>query len=225
MPKVSYVIPSSRIVTNPDWVKKAVNSALNQTVQDVEVLVGDSTGTIPDYGDPRVSVMNLYGSTITFCINTLIKTSKSDVILLLCDDDFDQPNRAEVVLKELETCDVFCGSYNRVDVNGVYMNTRLTVDWDLNKFLLGLDIPVCAGGWKKSCPLWDDRFQHYNDFKFLVESHLLGLKIRTSTEVLSNFRIHYPQMCGSSPKRVAERLPERKLLREIWKELDWGGKG
>jgi glycosyltransferase involved in cell wall biosynthesis len=215
-PLCSYIIPSSRITTNWGWVEKAVNSARSQTIKDIEILVLDSTCSDRDFGDRRVRVFNRYLPVVE-SMNYLIEQAKSDVMLLLCDDDFDEPNRAEVVLNNIYKYDIFAGSFNRIEEDGRFINTVVTDNFDYNNFLFnGLSTPICAGGFRKSkCSRFSNRFPMSNDYYMILQSVLSGCSVGVTSEVLSNFRVHFNQLSGGSRRNHITRIEEKKEIFDI----------
>ena len=138
-------------VSRSRFLKEAIESACNQYLSDIEIIIGDSTGVFDGHVDKRIREINTEGLVVTEALNVLIDEAKSDFILHLADDDIDLPNRASSTYDALQDCDIFCPSYKRMDENGKVYQDEIIGDWDYDKFLTGhLNMPIMSGGYRKS---------------------------------------------------------------------------
>lgn len=112
---VSVIIPT---YGRPDCLKRAINSVLSQTFEQVEAIVIDDNNpdtearlateqTMSEYADnPKVVYLkhpkNMNGSTAR---NTGIKEAKGNYLCFLDDDDEMLPNRIEVFVNKMESLD------------------------------------------------------------------------------------------------------------------------
>ena len=111
VPKVSVYIPAYNAV---EYIEEAIESALNQTYTDLEVVVvndgsTDSTGELLDsmYGThPRVAIIHQENGGISSASNTAIRNCKGEYILQLDSDDALLPEAAEMLVAVLEKNDV-----------------------------------------------------------------------------------------------------------------------
>lgn len=113
--KFSVVIP---LYNKEPYVKRALDSVLNQTVQDFEMIIVD--GGSDDNGpviveslastDSRVKLIQQIGTGVSEARNQGIHESKSDLIALLDADDEWMPNYLETILR-LNTNYPFAGLY------------------------------------------------------------------------------------------------------------------
>ena len=111
VPKVSIYIPAYNAI---DFIEEAIESALNQTYTDLEVVVvndgsTDSTGEFLKeiYGvHPRVTILNQPNGGISSASNTAIQNCKGEYILQLDSDDALLPEAAEMLVSVLEKNDV-----------------------------------------------------------------------------------------------------------------------
>ena len=111
VPKVSVYIPAYNAI---DFIEEAIQSALNQTYTDLEVVVvndgsTDSTGEFLDqlYGNhPRVVVIHQPNGGISSASNTAINNCRGEYILQLDSDDALLPEAAEMLVSVLEKNDV-----------------------------------------------------------------------------------------------------------------------
>jgi chondroitin synthase len=111
VPKVSVYIPAYNAA---DYIEEAIESALNQTYTDLEVVVvndgsTDPTGELLDsmYGThPRVTVIHQENGGISSASNAAIRNCKGEYILQLDSDDALLPEAAEMLVAVLEKNDV-----------------------------------------------------------------------------------------------------------------------
>ncbi len=128
-PKISVVIPTHN---RPDRVKRAIQSVLNQTFQDFEIIVVDdgvkerAEQAVKSFNDPRIKYIqhskNQGGSVAR---NTGIKNAQADWIAFLDDDDEFLPNKLskqyEIIEKYEDKIDyVFSG----VEIGNVNNNDK-----------------------------------------------------------------------------------------------------
>jgi len=111
VPKVSVYIPAYNAI---EYIQEAIESALNQTYTDLEIVVvndgsTDSTGEFLNeiYGShPRVSVLHQENSGISAASNKAIHHCKGEYILQLDSDDALLPEATEMLVSVLEKNDI-----------------------------------------------------------------------------------------------------------------------
>ena len=111
VPKVSVYIPAYNAI---EFIDEAIESALNQTYTDLEVVIvndgsTDNTGEFLDqlYGaHPRVSIIHQPNGGISSASNTAINNCRGEYILQLDSDDALLPEAAEMLVSVLEKNDV-----------------------------------------------------------------------------------------------------------------------
>jgi glycosyltransferase involved in cell wall biosynthesis len=113
MVEISIVIPT---YNHERYIRDSIDSALNQTHKDVEVIVVDDGGTdgtgeiVKSYGD-KVTYIHQQNRGVTHAMNTGAKRTKGEFILFLSSDDILMP---DIIEKQLEVL------RNRPDVDFVY---------------------------------------------------------------------------------------------------------
>ena len=193
-------------ISRPNFLKEAIDSALNQWMDDIEIIIGDSTGVFNGHIDKRIREINTEGLNVTQALNVLIEDAKSDIILNLADDDIDFPNRADFLYDQIQDCDIVCASYKRMDIDGnVYMD-EIIQPWDFQQFLNGKrNMPMCSGAYRKSTvPRWDERFPYTADIILFLEAHNRNLKIKTSGTIVSKMRYWNQQMCDPKNAHISQ---------------------
>lgn len=170
--KFSIIVPIYKV---EDYLKKCIESILNQTYTDFELLLiddgsPDNCPSICDYYaqlDKRIVVIHKENQGLVAARNTGIKTAKGDYICYVDGDDWIEPTLLEkVTTKGLDMCDadivvygakrIFKDREEKIDVGpdkGVYTKNKLESDvypymmYDSRKpFCTGLIFPVA---WNK----------------------------------------------------------------------------
>src|SRR5580658_5246503 len=108
MPKISVIIP---VYNCAPTLAKAVESAQQQTLRDIEIVIVDDCSTDNSYeimqnyarGDARIKCARLpENGGASVARNTAIDMATSDWIAVLDADDWYEPNRLAVMLKAAE---------------------------------------------------------------------------------------------------------------------------
>lgn len=129
-PSLSIIIPTHN---RPHLLRAAVQSALNQTYQDLEVIVVDDASSEPVYlpTNPRVQVIRLeQGRGGAGARNVGTEAARGRWVTYLDDDDRLLPNMAEVSMSALEAADAdppvaIISGLQKVDQHGKVLSTRL----------------------------------------------------------------------------------------------------
>jgi hypothetical protein len=218
MMKASYVMP----VMRSRWIDIAVQSIVDQNERDIEILVGDGSGCFKDNPildkDNRIKRFDCSGMNMSETLNVLVDAAQSDIILHAFDDDLSLPNRTEICLDGIFGCDIFVASYYKIDEVGTVYETEYAKPFNFLEYVNeGLNVPLFAGAYRKStCPRWDARFLHMNDYCFILDSHRRGLKIRTSKEITCKMRYWEGQLSHENKKNRALIDADRVLLKDIF---------
>lgn len=124
IPKLSFVIPTYNCVT---WLPHAVTSCLQQTVNDIEVVVVDdgSTDKTGEYlkwleRDPRVHILRQKNQGRSAARNAGNARATADIIAVLDADDLATPNRAELTIRKFANskADLVYGAATVIDAIG-----------------------------------------------------------------------------------------------------------
>ena len=113
--KASVIIPAYNA---EKYLKEAIDSIINQTFQDFEVLVINDNSTdntvniLQSYTDKRIQILNSQGSGISDALNLGLDSAKGEYIIRMDADDISLPERFEKQIKYLdENPDIaICGS-------------------------------------------------------------------------------------------------------------------
>ncbi len=119
MTEVSIVIPS---YNHAAYIGEAVESVLNQTLHDLELIIIDDGSTdfslevLSKYSDPRMHVFSQTNQGAHAAINRGLSEANGDYLAILNSDDAYHPQRLEKVLKALKADPEagFAGSYIQI---------------------------------------------------------------------------------------------------------------
>ena len=106
MPKVSVITPT---YNQAQYITESIQSALDQTFQDFELIVVDDGSTdntravVDSYQDPRIRYIYQENRGVSAAINTGIKSSTGEYIVLLASDDMWLPRNLELQVKLLDS--------------------------------------------------------------------------------------------------------------------------
>lgn len=154
-PKVSVIVPT---FNRPTMLKNAIQSILNQTFQDFEIIVVNDAGedvrsVVESFNDKRIQyISHSQNKKLAATRNTGIRNAKGKYIAYLDDDDVFLPNHLETLVNFLENdskykvayTDAFRSHQNKV--NDSYITFKKDVpysqDFDSIEILFGNYIPV-----------------------------------------------------------------------------------
>ena len=148
IPKVSIYIPAYNAI---DFIEEAIESALNQTYTDLEIVVvndgsTDETGEFLDqmYGvNPKITIIHQENGGISAASNTAVRNCRGEYVLQLDADDALLPEGVEMLVNVLDKNDVgfvYGDSYLTDQTGKVY---GMAYSWsicDRNKLLQGMMI-------------------------------------------------------------------------------------
>lgn len=235
MSKISVIIPTHN---RPELLKKAIQSVVDQTYRDFELIVvddGDSVQaeeTVRAFNDPRIRYIqhekSIGGAAAR---NTGIKNSNSQFIALLDDDDEWLPEKLEIQMKAFEhtSPDVgFCFTAvrniydNKEEITKVPEGVGDYFETVLKRFKTFLNVTlVIKRSVLDSVGYFDEKFPSHQeaDLMIRVAKKYKGLGINKPL-VLVNMRQH-EHTGGSLERRIAGRkMILGKYLAEFKKRPD-----
>ena len=146
METISIIIP---IYNVEKFVKQAVNSALNQTYKNLEIILvddgsTDASGQICDeYSaiDARVKVIHQVNRGLSAARNAGLEIATGTYVMFLDADDFLEENACEVLYHEIEKtkADYVIGNYIHVTYNGQKWNKPLFDTEKYTQFKLSIE--------------------------------------------------------------------------------------
>lgn len=236
-PKVTIVIP---VYNGEDYVKFAIDSAINQTYKNLEILVVDDGST-----DSTEQIVKQYGNKVTYikkenggvstALNLAIEKMKGEYFSWLSHDDVYEPNKVEDEVEYLKEHKflgkkvIVYSDYNLIDKNGKLIGRvikdheelELKPEYGLLKGHingLSLLIPKAAfdeyGGFdtKLSCA------QDYEKWWSMMKTY----RFIHIPKILVNTRYHKKQTTQTSPKvltegnalyfKIISEIPEKRMI-------------
>lgn len=221
MCKVSVIMP---LYNAEKYVGKAINSILNQTFTDFELIVvndgsiDESRNIVSLYSDNRLKLFdNDKNSGIAYTRNRAIELASGEYIAIMDDDDIAPLNRLEYEVKYLdEHLDIVavCGNSCRIDANDNDLNELWRVCRSpkrINALLLfGDPIPNSSAMVRRKVLIdndirFTDNMHGIEDYRFWSEVSLRGL-IGSIDEVML-----YNRLGHGSESRVQNTTQAQKL--------------
>lgn len=199
--KVSIIITTYKRAT---MLQRAIDSVLNQTYENIEVIVVDDNDNDTEYRKQTENIMEKYknNSKVKYikhdknmngavARNTGLKHSKGEVICFLDDDDWYLPEKIEKQLNYLisnrQFDAVYCGWIR--DKKYITSNKKGDLSFELlsgesviytNTIMIWKHIAIQIGG-------WDERFKRNQEAVFLLRYFKAGYIIGAVEEVLVEF--------------------------------------
>ena len=214
-PKVTFTLPTNRI----EFIDKAVDSILNQTLEDFELIIIDGLKDRElKFNDSRVRIYKIAETNISKSRNMARQLARSNYILPASDDDIWFRERAAITYDYLtHGVDFFYGSFLWMDINGRVMTYCPVSQMDF-KWLQTVNSPVCilfSGYRLDKTPSYREKFPTLNDYVFLYECCKKGVKFQHSKIPLGMLRQWTNTKTLTTKAKKAE---ETLLLRKVFND-------
>lgn len=197
---VTVIIPTYKRANN---IEKAINSVLNQTYEDFELIVVDDNDKDTIYREEMIKTMQKYSDNEKVkyikheknkngaaARNTGIKEARGDYITFLDDDDYFMPNRLEILVETLEKEKRYNGAYTEtvlvkngkiVGGSNAKKSGNLKNELLLNEFSFGTGSNMFfRADALKSINGFDEKFLRHQDIecmiRFLRENEIIGVQ-------------------------------------------------
>lgn len=200
MKKVSVIVP---VFNDEKYIDKAISSVLNQTYENIEVVLvddgsTDQSGSIcDDYAVKYANVQSYHKDNggASSARNLALKKASGDYITFLDGDDWLDTDFIQTLVDELESsgADICVGNYRRIFTDGrevlPYQKFKVTTD-STNAFIEIMKKEHCA--WELCSKLY--RQELFDDFSFDED-------IQICEDLLSNWylfrKAHLIRFCGA----------------------------
>lgn len=219
MKKVTIIIP---VYNGANYLADAINSALNQTYQNIEVLVvndgsrddGATEKVALSFGD-KIRYIAKENGGVASALNVGIEAAKSEWISWLSHDDLYSPRKIENQIRHLEEIKddgktiIMCGDCN-IDKNGhdLMFGIRRSLKegiYSSNKMLdlifSTLSINGCTlmlkKSWLKECGMFED-FRYLQDVQCWFKLFMLGYSVAFFNDLDVKRRVHSQQTTKTS---------------------------
>lgn len=223
-PKVSIVIP---VYNGEEYVKEAIDSALNQTYKNIEIIVvndgsKDNTEKIcKSYGN-KIKYLSKENGGVSTALNLAIKNMSGEYFSWLSHDDRYYKEKIEeeikyvgkkkLVISDYDLMDKDSKVYNRVILshNKIVKHQELAL---LNGMVNGITMLIPKEAFDE-CGLFDEKQRCTQDYDLWFKMLLKGYEFVHVEKVLATTRIHNLQTGNTSPKMLSEGniLWERMIL-------------
>ncbi len=116
--KISIIVPAYNV---QDYIEKCINSILNQTYKNIEVIVVNDGSTDNTFDiinsfakkDDRIKIINQENQGLSESRNNAMKMIKSEYVMFVDADDWIDKDTCEVAVNEIGDADIFWFSYVR----------------------------------------------------------------------------------------------------------------
>lgn len=217
MTKISVIMPT---YNRANIIEKSIQSILNQTYKDFELLILDDGSTdhtkevIKKYlSDSRVKYYYHENQGEAETVNYGWSLAKGEYFTQVNSDDTLTPNSFEVMVKQMDKHKKYVLAYpdfNFIDENDKIIFTTKSPDWKFEKALKSFSCYAASAGtfirrkafkdWKK---IKRSRFKHINDIEMYWDMALVGNFLHIG-EVLANWRVHSGQISKDRYKSIPE---------------------
>lgn len=214
-PLVSVVIPTYR---RSDMLPRAIASVLNQTYQNIQVVVVDDNNPDTEYRNNTEHLMEQYSYEIrvkyikhcknmngSVARNTGIDNSDGDIVAFLDDDDFYYPEKIEkqvsYLLSHPEFHAVYCGWNRDNDVVIPYDEGNLSYNILSGDHIIYTNVIMMWKADAIACGGWDETFMRHQEAAFLLRYFRYGGKIGVVSDVLVEFDVSDRSNVAGNPRK------------------------
>jgi len=224
--KVSIIIP---VYNCEKYIKECVASALDQTLDVVEVIVvddGSTDGTLDIIKDiPEITVLIKPNGGTASALNTGIRNAKGDWIHWLSADDVLYSNAVEVMLEEIEKTEnnqnyIFYSHYDYIDENSTITGQFLEpitrngrtreerfIELKGNYYGNGSSTMIHRSVFDKI--KYDEKLGHSEDYDFLLHAMSIGMDMKLVDRKTLKYRQHKEQLTNTVGGSLSVMIRER----------------
>lgn len=236
MTKISVIISA---YNHEKFIAKAIDSVLNQSFQDLELIITDDNSTdrtaeiIYKYQDSRlIFSKNTQNFGMVINTNNSIKKARGEYIAILNSDDFWEPNKLQKQIDFMQqnpNCDLCFTLANMVDDDDKIINNPKSNPFEFqnfspsqmanylffhNNFLCYPSVLIKKSIFNK-INFFNPAFLILLDTDLWLRCSLAGIEIKIINEKLTNFRIlnNHQNLSGKNPqKTIRYALENTKIL-------------
>jgi len=213
-PLVSIIIP---VYNGEDYVKEAIDSALNQTYKNKEIIVindgsKDTTEDIcKQYGN-KIRYFKKENGGVSTALNLALEKMKGEYFSWLSHDDLYYPNKIEEEIKEIEKDTIILSNYDLIDKKGKLISKIILPhdliernhEYALFKGLInGITLLIPKKAFQDT-GIFKEELRCTQDYDMWFRMLLKNYKFKHITEVLASSRQHSAQTTNTSPKILIE---------------------
>ena len=233
MPKVSVITPT---YNREKYIKKCIDSVLNQTLEDIEFIIIDDGSTdntskiIEGYNDKRLKYVKQMNSGIGVSRNNGVKMSKGDYIVFLDSDDYLENDALEKMYNKAisEDLDIVVTDFYNFYLNGKKKEEKLldfenTSLLDNSNLLNIINLGPSNKLFKKELVI-NEIFPtdiKYEDMPFVTKLLKKAKKIGHIKEPLFNFLMDNVSETTVRDERIFDIFKSLKLTIDNFKEKEY----
>lgn len=217
------------------FLEEAIRSVLNQTYQDIELILMDGGST-----DGSIEILNRYREHAAYvhvgpdggapaALNAGLEKATGDIFAYLNSDDVLLPNAAQRWAEEFakSKSDIVYSDIRIIDAEGrpSHLPGKRVSTFKVTPFHLrrmaagGCTIPQQGAAWKRSVHERVGGFVEENrsswDGEYFVDAAVAGCSFQHIPEVLGLFRVHGESISGTG-KHAEQRARDHARMREKW---------
>jgi glycosyltransferase involved in cell wall biosynthesis len=234
---VSIIIPA---YNQAHYLAQAIQSALEQTHRDLEVIVVDDGSTddtaavVQGLTDPRVRYLRQENRGLSAARNTGLRHTGGDFVSFLDSDDQFLPSKLELLLAELDRhpeAGLAAGQAIPVDQAGQPIGKVFDKSLSAEDVRLLLGNPLHVGSvllrreWQERVGLFDESLRSYEDWDMWLRLARAGCPMRWVAQPVSLYRFHPAQMTRDGRQMttatfaVLDKVYADPELPESWQRL------
>lgn len=203
------------------YLPHTIDSILNQSHRDVEVIVNDGGSN-----DDSVDILKKYGSRITWtsgrdrgqtdAINKGLHAAKGDILAYLNSDDIYFPGALAAVNSYFEQnpdCEILYGAAHHIKADGSFLEAYPTQEWDYSKMFQTCYFCQPAVFWRRSLMekygTFDERLHYAMDYEYWlrVGAHVKPQYLKKN--ILAGSRLH------KGTKTIRQKLPAHHEILQV----------
>jgi glycosyltransferase involved in cell wall biosynthesis len=225
--KISVTIPVYNV--EPNYIENAINSVINQTYENIEIIVVNDGSTdintieyLKSINNPKVKIVNQENKGLGGARNTGIANSTGEYIGFLDADDWLDANFYEVLynLCEENGADIACGTLTRTGIDYQkpmdHFDNNFITDF-VEKMQYITNGSTCSKLFKKEL-FSNVRFKehtYYEDNPVLVETLAKSDKVAFTNTVKYYYRENPKSICLNPEKKEKRKADRLYMLQEI----------
>lgn len=217
-PKVSIIIP---VYNGSNYLKDAIDSALNQTYDNIEIIVINDGST--DNGKTRhialsykdkIKYMEKENGGVSTALNLGIKNMSGKYFSWLSHDDLYEPDKISKQIEEMERHSdktILYSNYKLVDYKNQFID-NIILDHDeyskkplqsiINMDMNGITLLIPKTAFEE-CGVFDENLRCVQDYDLWVRM-MSVYKFVHMNDVLASSRVHPNQVSNKNPKVITE---------------------
>ncbi len=231
MPCVSVIVPT---YNRAHFVIEAVQSVLNQSFVDLEVIViddgsNDNTRTlIEGIQDQRIHYIYQENAGLAAARNTGIRHARSDLLAFLDDDDLFFPEKLAIQVEAIENnpeIGLLSGGWQYINLQGTiikenrpwYSYPILNLETWLGACPVIVNAVLVRRNWIEQCGGFDESLRQSEDWDLWLRLANAGCKMDWTKEIVCVYRIHSSNMVHNAAK---QRYYLLKVLDKFFNQVE-----